>query len=292
MKINIERPPKEILQKIEEVLLRPNFDIENIYEQLFAYYLKANDLNYQREEIVKSIKKDLITKNDLADTLNLIKEKNIRTISIDFPLMLKSTQNKKETIVVVAMDPLAPNVFQTSKETENIGYWVPFSLIDSEKTGQSTFRTNRTFFLSLLKNYNVYITDIYKLFYRLGDFPEDKKSNADKTYLKLESVVHVPILEKEFEILNPKVIVTLGNKSRNAIYKIQNAPIQKWDDVQIIHWSNKATKQTIPVISIPHISGSANGASIQLLEKYPDLVGDKMEKLAQLIKLKIETLVK
>jgi uracil-DNA glycosylase len=293
MKIEVALPPKEIIQKIEELLIQPDGGIGLIYEQLLNYHEKAHQPFPDKKQIIKEIKADLIDKKNLSSKLNQLKAKDLRTLSIDFPLLLKAIENasNKPTIFVVAMDPLAPNVLQSSNEKSNIGYWVPFSLIDSDATGVRTFQSNRSFFNALLKHYNVYITDIYKLFYRLGEFPQDFRSNADKDYTSLEKEVHLPILTKELQVIQPKAIVTLGNKSRNALYNFQGISIKKWDDVQMNEWKIDELGISIPMISIPHISGAANGASSQLLNKYPTLSGNKMEKIAQLIHEKINSLV-
>lgn len=137
-------------------------------------------------------------------------------------------------------------------------------------------------------HYNVYVTDIYKLFYRLEE-PKNKKSNSDSDFIKLESRVHFSILNTEIEIVNPKAIITLGNNSRDALLRHINITPYKWDDIQLNFWKVNSSQRSIPVLSIPHISGAANGASSLILKKYPELTGTKNEKLAKLVHLKLNT---
>jgi hypothetical protein len=275
----IDLPHNEILKILESQLIKPDSGIFKVYESLIDYYQIANDITPRltKQQLMNQLKQAQMHKNDLAEPFRYVKDKINRTIAIDFPVLLKSTaENVKETIIVAAMDPLPPNIEQTQEDKSIIGHWVPFSLIDSEATGEKSFKSNKSFFVSLLQSYNVYVTDIYKIFYREGVYPIDNRSNSDTIYKALE--VHKQILNKEIETLKPKAIITLGNNSRNAVLSILNQQIlPSWNDVQIYQWDNT------PIISIPHISGAANGITSKILKKYPELTGTKSEKLAKLI---------
>jgi hypothetical protein len=279
----IEIPTGEILREIESKLINPMKGIVHTYIQLISYFSKANDSssNLDKESLMKMIEGNDLQKNELVKEFDAIKKKFTRTMAIDFPIMLKSlNENVKETIMVIAMDPLPPNVFQEESTMSQIGFWVPFSLIDSDTTGEKTFKSNRAFFLELLKKYHVYVTDIYKLFFREGFYPTDVRSNSLIEFTSLTS--HQIILNKEIEVLTPKAIVTMGNSSRNAIYKMKGLTPKPWVDVQLNYWAKT------PVISIPHISGAANKTSSAILQKYPELMGCKTEKLAKLVLNKLE----
>jgi hypothetical protein len=194
--------------------------------------------------------------------------------------------NSKETIIIVAMDPLSP-LEQNKEAADVIGFWTPFSLIDNIKTGEKSFKSNYLFFAELIKYYNVYVTDIYKLFYRLEE-PKNKKSNSDSDFIELETTLHFSILNNEIETIKPKAIITLGNNSRNTLLNHMKIKTEKWDDIQLNYWQLESNTKLIPLISIPHISGAANGTSSFILKKYPELTGTKNEKLAKLVHLKLK----
>jgi hypothetical protein len=282
----LEIPSVEILKEMEANLINPEEGTLLSYSQLISYFRLANTLSLSntKESLMKIIAANTLCKKDLVSDFGLINNKLTRTMAIDFPIMLRSLNtNVKDVIMVVAMDPLPPNVIQDEVAMDQIGCWVPFSLIDSDTTGEKSFKSNRAFFLELLKKHHVYVTDIYKLFYREGNYPTDLRSNSLSGFTEIPN--HKIILNKEIEVVTPKAIVTIGNSSRNAIYHMLGATPKPWDDVQICHWAST------PIISIPHISGAANKSSSALLKKYPDIVGRKTEKLAKLVLHKLETLI-
>jgi uracil-DNA glycosylase len=131
------------------------------------------------------------------------------------------------------------------------------------------------------------VTDVYKLFYRLEE-PINKKSNSDFDFIELETTLHFSILNNEIETIKPKAIITLGNNSRNTLLNHMKIKTEKWDDIQLNYWQLESNTKLIPLISIPHISGAANGTSSLILKKYPGLTGTKNEKLAKLVHLKLK----
>ena len=281
---NIEIPNDEILGFLDKNLIHPEKGLLHTYANLITYFQKANSgtPTDTKASLMELITNSTLKKSELANGFESIKNEAIRTIAFDFPVMLKSlSENIKDTIIVAAMDPLPANIAQDESAKSKIGTWVPFSLIDSEASGEKTFKSNRAFFIELLKKYHVYVTDIYKLFYRAGDFPSDIRSNSLNEYTSL--INHQIILKKEIEVVNPKAIVTMGNSSRNAVYAMKGIVPKAWDDVQVNYWDKT------PIISMPHMSGAANKTSSAILKKYPELTGCKTEKLAKLIKIKLET---
>lgn len=284
----IEIPHIEIVNKIERSIFSNSIGLLKIYNELLKYFELIHKEEVNKKELLNNLNFQTIVKESLHEDFKKIKAKKIKTIAIDLPVLLKSDDiNFKETIIIVAMDPLSP-LEQNKEDADIIGFWTPFSLIDNIKIGEKSFKSNYLFFAELLKNYNVYVTDIYKLFYRLED-PKNKKSNSDSDFMKLESKVHFSILNTEIEIVNPKAIITLGNNSRDVLLRhINNTPC-KWNDIQLNFWKVNSSQISIPILSIPHISGAANGASSLILKKYPELTGTKNEKLAKLVHLKLNT---
>lgn len=282
---NIEPPNNEIIEVLENYLIRPEKGLTYTYTNLISYFFKANSgaATDNKAILMEMIANNALQKSELANDFEIIKTNAIRTMAIDFPTLLKSlNENVVDTILVASMDPLPPNTAQDEVSKNKINTWVPFSLIDGDATGERAFKSNRAFFLELLNKYHVYVTDIFKLFYREGNYPNDIRSNLSNEYTSISN--HQIILNKEIDVLKPKAIVTMGNSSRNAVYAMKGIKPTTWDDVQINYWDKT------PIISIPHISSSANGASAALLKKYPELVGSKTEKLAKLLLNKLEAL--
>jgi hypothetical protein len=281
---NIEIPNNQIIESLENNLIHPKKGLMHTYDNLISYFLKANSETPidTKTSLMETITNNTLEKDELINRIKEIENTSRRTMAIDFPVVLKSlNENVVDTILVASMDPLTANITQDEIAKSKIGTWVPFSLVDSDTTGEKAFKSNRAFFIELLKKYHVYVTDIYKLFYRAGNHPSDVRSNSLNEYTSL--ICHQIILKKEIEVINPKAIVTLGNSSRNAVYAMKGlVPKAAWGDVQVNYWDKT------PIISIPHMSGAANKTSSAILKKYPELTGCKTEKLAKLVKIKLE----
>ena len=282
----IEIPNNEIINKIENSIFSNSIGLLEIYNELLNYFELIHQEDLSKEKALTKLNFQEVVKQTMHEDLIKIKNKKLKTIAIDLPILLKlDGSNYKDTIIIVAMDPLSP-LEQNKEDSDNIGFWVPFSLIDNIKTGEKSFKSNYMFFVELLKNYNIYVTDIYKLFYRLEE-PVNKKSNSDIDYIELENTLHYSILNTEIKSIRPKAIVTLGNNSRDTILKKLNIKPEKWDDIQLNYWMMESNINPTPIISIPHISGAANGTSSKILNKYPEISGTKNEKLAKLVHHKL-----
>jgi len=280
-------PSKEIINKIESSIFSNSIGLLKIYNELLNYFELIHKEEVNKKELLNNLNFQTIVKESLHENFKKIKAKKIKTIAIDLPVLLRSDDiNFKETIIIVAMDPLSP-LEQNKEAADVIGFWTPFSLIDNIKTGEKSFKSNYLFFAELIKYYNVYVTDIYKLFYRLEE-PKNKKSNSDSDFIELETTLHFSILNNEIETIKPKAIITLGNNSRNTLLNHMKIKTEKWDDIQLNYWQLESNTKLIPLISIPHISGAANGTSSFILKKYPELTGTKNEKLAKLVHLKLK----
>lgn len=186
--------------------------------------------------------------------------------------------------------------------SNNIGFWAPFSLIADWKNPTGSMSSNLAFFEKILENYNVYVTDIYKIFFRTREQKNNKqkKSNQLSKYKNLKSDnrnAHAAILEKEIEIIRPNAIITLGNSSRDRLLELNKSFFDKgqcanpriapkWEkELQEYKWKNK-----IDIISCPHISGGANGAKMQIINAHPlaKEEGYENKKLASIICDKIK----
>lgn len=277
------------------------------------YLIVQNELgvNLVYQEIINYVNSGGATKINAGFISNLkepfksllqLNLKNVTTVAIDFPIYFTSKIETKKTIMVCAMDSLPPiptSSFWNDKNfdfTKNIGFWAPFSLIDNWQAPVGSMKTNIPFFRVLLDEYNLYITDVYKVFFRIEKNGQLINSNTIAEYTELKNQegtnIHGYILSNEIEIIKPDAIVTLGNSARNKLLHINyliNFDLQNatgWsNEPQMYKWQN-----SIPIIAIPHISGAANGAKSAILNNsnYSSITGNyQNERLAKIIKLKI-----
>lgn len=266
----------QIQKLISNKLICPKSpDIKKIYEQLEQY---ARDYD--------SSKINFASVNNLKEPFKeylLSFQGNLDTIAIDLPIYLKSEIETDQTVMICAMDPLPPEPNKIKDEhgfnragfirNNNIGFWVPFSLIDDWENPKGSMAQNGAFFKEILSNYNIYVTDIFKIFFRTQNQNNltYKKSNKLKEFKNLSigiKNVHGQILEKEIEIVKPKAIITLGNSSRDILldtnYKVNNHSQRStsWTtELQEYKWNNE-----IQIISSPHISGASNGAKMRIIK--------------------------
>ncbi len=260
--------PNDIKVLLEQHLIRPTAGLDAIYNWFLGFYKNQ----FTGNETLSDIS---LFKNELSDRFNTIKQKNIRTIGIDFPIFLSNGKNRP-VLMICAMDPLRKESDNVSK-IDKIGFWVPFSIINSmdSQYNKSSDKTNLSFFHTILETHDVYVTDIYKVFYREGK----KMSNKQKEFKQLP--VHKEIFENELKTIKPNYILTLGNYARDAICKILELSRPTWsDDI----YTTKS-KEGVNVIMAPHISGAARGAKAPILnnELYKEIEGSDNLKYARII---------
>lgn len=284
---------EQLIANLEKELILPKDGLNPIYTQLEEYAAENNP-----DTIQQGFLKDL---QEPFQTLLSNYLRTITTIAIDFPVFFKSFSSTKKTVMVCAMDSLPPiptSPFWKDKKVdfkENIGFWAPFSLIENWQNSTGSMKTNLPFFRALLQEYNLYVTDIYKVFFRLETQNGYTTSNALPSYTNLCDAdglnIHGKIVAKEVEIVNPVAIITLGNAARNTLLNLNTIPqypVGWQDDVQSYLWG-ESTK----IIASPHISGAANGAKSAILKNamYNKLEGDyQNERLAKICIQKLRSL--
>ena len=303
MEISKHKEHDNIINVLSENFIEYKDDgLKKVYEQLMDYSknqrlniiepASKNKLNSKYLEVIEKLKD------------NLKNNQYINTYQTDLPIYIKSRSENAKTLMICAMDPLCkePSTgpdkdFPVDYNTDNVNFWVPFSLINNDKG------SNADFFEELRLHYNLYITDIYKLFFYISTNEWDNKNKKYK-FLKSNSrpefkkiMRHAEILEKEIEIIKPHCIITLGNNSRNALVKISKDKtnfIENWTkkdaegnsvtDVQKYIFKNNNFECNI--ISSPHISASANGVRNPLLKnkKYTSIIEEiETKKMAKII---------
>ena len=275
----------DIISLLEFNLIKPAAGLKSVYKNLITYFKIAQELkNTPTDSEIVKLQQVLLANelntNDLVNEFSYLHFEDIRTIAIDFPFSLQN--GMRDTIMICAMDSFPPNNTQSDKEKKTIKSWVPFSLIDNWSYQKGSAKSNSTFFMLLFQTYNIYVTDIYKIFFREGPCGTDKRSNQNLRYTNNILDIHKTILENEINIIKPKAIITLGNRSRDALLKFTNVKAQNWHkDLQTYSWIDNKTK----ILSIPHISGAANGAKSKIIKnlRYSHINGSQNEKLAKII---------
>ncbi len=284
----------EIITLLEKNLIKPENGLKSIYNKIIKYHEFANKENVKVTELINILHPQLLNKKELVGCLQ---KEHATTMAIDFPIEIKkSKESNRQKIMICALDSLPPDLsnlnhwnkfYLPSLSQEEylechkkyITPWAPFSLIDNWKFEKGSFKQNISFFLTLFDDFDLYVTDIYKLFYRI----EKKRSTG--MHGENEMKLFNSILQSEIEIIKPDAIVTLGNNSRNALLNFLKVAPEKWgDDVQSKNNWNIGNMKT-KIISIPHISGAANGAKSKILKniKYSDVAGDNTVKLAGIV---------
>ena len=90
------------------------------------------------------------------------------------------------------------------------------------------------------KNYHVYVTDVYKVWMK-------NETGKGIQLLKKDSAIFEQLLREELDIIDPKIIITFGNKARKSYMDIS-----KYCDPR-------------PHKHFTHPSGQAGGAWVKLI---------------------------
>lgn len=260
--------PDQIKSLLKSTLISTQYDIDAIYASFYDYF------NQQFFDLIP-VQGDHPTLNTghLNSSFSIVQSKNIRTAGIDFPLLMRK-ESVRPVLMVCAMDPLRADGGQLPDN--NLSYWVPFSIIKNPaKEKKYSERENLAFFHALLEHHDLYVTDVYKVFYR----EETALSNMQSEYTSLP--IHKEILQEEINIIKPDAILTLGNKARNAICRILDLDVPTWSD-KVHSTFNKSGGR---IVMVPHISGSANGAKSKILKNnvYRQIQGSGNERYANII---------
>lgn len=259
----------DIESMLSRELLHSNESIKSIYTWINDYFCK--EFGLVSEVLAPGI---TLQKNVLTPSFDIIRNNPVRTIGIDFPVLLSKGENRP-VMMICAMDPLR-NDTADKQPTDEIGYWVPFSIINNPvRQTKYSEKENLAFFHTLLDTYDLYVTDIFKLFYR----KDNRISNTISEFRTL--AVHRTILDAEIQIVKPTVILTLGNNARDAMCELLNLPTPQWTN-EIYKTKDQ---NGIDVVMVPHISGAANGAKAPILKNsaYEGISGKNNVKYAQII---------
>jgi hypothetical protein len=278
---------KGVLEMLEEKLFLPNVNLAHTYKQISSYHLPGNqEIKATKIEALQEPFRSFVQSQPSKTTL-----------AVDLPVLISKKSNRP-IAMICAMDALPPipesNFWEGKKVNHSldVGLGVPFSLVDDWTIPRGSLFSNLAFFKEMLQHFDLYITDIYKLFFRLSSGDKYINSNAINDYTQLRNIdgknVHASILEAEIDIVQPKLIITLGSASRAALALLTQQShnttlqLQAWNEnLQQYLWNSQ-----IPWIASPHISNAANGTKKLLLQNsnYNHINGQYAnERLARII---------
>ena len=276
-----------VLDMLQEKLFLPDVNLAHTYKQISSYHLPGKkEIKATNIETLQEPFQSFVYANSSRTTL-----------AIDLPVLV--TRNSNRPIVMIcamdALPPLPESNFWEGKlvnHSYDVGLGVPFSLVDDWTVPKGSLFSNLAFFKELLHHFDLYITDIYKLFFRLSTGNGYINSNAIHDYTQLQNLagvnIHASILEAEIDSVQTKLIITLGSASRGALALLMKQnhntalQLQAWNEnLQHYKWNSK-----IPWIASPHISNAANGTKKLLLQNsnYNHIQGQYAnERLARII---------
>jgi hypothetical protein len=276
-----------VLDMLQEKLFLPNVNLAHSYKQISSYKLPGNHaIKATNIEALQEPFRSFVHSHSSRTTL-----------AVDLPVLI-SRNSIRPIAMICAMDALPPipeSNFWEGKivnHSYDVGIGVPFSLVDDWTIPRGSLFSNLAFFKEILQHFDLYITDIYKLFFRLSSGDKYINSNSINDYTQLQNIdgknVHASIIEAEIEIVQPQLIITLGSASRGALALLikQNhntdLQLQAWnEDLQQYLWNSQ-----IPWIASPHISNAANRTKKLLLQNsnYNHIQGQYAnERLARII---------
>jgi len=158
--------------------------------------------------------------------------KNASLIGVDLPLLFISDNPNAETVVTVGIDPLRKRKDFHDFKPGNVIIGTPYALHSTfyrERKGRT--KSYYDFIKHIVsKGYNVYLTDIFKIW--MNDF---EKTEKDRFFLRDEVLESNEMLLKELEIIQPKMLIAFGD---------------------LVEKSLKALELSTTIIKLPHPSGA------------------------------------
>jgi len=318
MQLTRHEKHNQIVSLLEEYLIHPEGKgLAHVYDHFFKYYNKAIENKYPDTAFanIEKFKDPIKNYFNSSYKKSLCPQKDfITTIGIDLPSYFTSNNPIKKTMMVCAMDPLPPPPDDFKKSNTDVAFGVPFDLIEFNREIKDSLKGNGPFLEMLSTEYNLYVTDIYKVFFRLIADKKynteiiDKKGNVvpfiisntipgytdrlKKVNAKEIADLHSIIFANEIEIVQPDIILTLGNDARDKILLMDNQLNQqakqkaniwetnpKTDKANFQHY-NWNGENKINIISSPHISGAARGTLTQIFNNYNVVQEDRIENRA------------
>lgn len=188
-------------------------------------------------------------------------------LGLDLPTWLNfdNRSSTRRKIMVVGIDPM-----RTDDNYKNeIVIGTPYGF--HEPRIRAKMMQYWTFVSKLAENNSVYLTDTFKVFYYQNSCKSDNlRSYNDRKFTHPQNIpnspyygtdVHQDFFKKEYDIVKPDLIVTLGNipriwfsaKKRPVTYAYLRKNLSSWKMIGL-HYN------CTPILPLPHLSGRSNAA--------------------------------
>jgi len=152
-------------------------------------------------------------------------------VGVDYPILLTKKSNKKN-VLIVAEDPLRNfNDDLLIKSKEHVLLSTPFAThLSNCRKALKEYWGFHNYLLEA--GYNVYVTDIHKLWLK-------KERNNKKEVLPSDLIENFKkIFQFEMEFIKPELVVTYGNTAKNALNEMRLGLDEKV--LHFLHPSNTA----------------------------------------------------
>lgn len=249
-----------------------------LYELFDRFYSVTNDLVYEEhEKFIFDVNSDLIPSFEYYKA-----ESQLEYIGIDLPVYLNYAEGQVK-IMIVAVDPLRSEEHLCHK----ISVGTMFGIHDHKvRTRTRYWQLIET----LSRQYTVYLTDTFKLFfYDSIDCKLDKfRSYNQRTFTNPELFGHPDIhqitFQMEVELVQPDLIVTIGKHPRLWFTKWKHKA--KYDELLKSSMANHKFLyyNSIPVLPLMHLSGRNGNKAAQI---YGVGIKELADEYANLIKLRL-----
>lgn len=141
---------------------------------------------------------------------------NKSIIGLDMPVLVTDPNRKEEskgTVVILAQDPLRGSSKSTVQTAKDIILGLPFALQDGNAKGcTSVIRGSNNSIVEHLisKGYDVYLTDIFKLYMR--DLQNNKVYPGQNLYNE-----YLDLLRQELKQVGPAFVLTIGKEASRVM---------------------------------------------------------------------------
>ena len=232
---------KEII--VSDLGMRPN-----LFDTTYQLFSKIFNQGITKEDSVPYMEIDRLKNFNQS----IISRKN--SYGIDLPVWFTIKNKNRQKIMLIGMDPLR----QKSTEGE-IG---KVASLNTPYSIHHRVRNNYYPSISLLASqYDIYITDVFKLFFREPEDP-DFVSNQNTSFTEL--AIHTKLLQKEITAFSPDLILCLGKQPVNdglakiGLTRFIPSIVTKIDNISLT---------SIPIYAIPHATGLASKHAKRFMEE-------------------------
>jgi len=228
---------KNVALKVANMYLNKGVIDESFYDQIKAENNFSSLRGYKEEKNMYDLKPDYFDP----------RRYNVFDAQTDVPSWIV-TENTKPTIMVIAQDALRSKKDKIVFKSITLLINTPFSLqgLEDREIKSGTLASYSFLFSEIAEIGNVYITDVYKMFFNSKDGVSKKEFKKGK-----EKNQNVTILQKEINELNPDFIIAMGSNSFNILqYSTKEPNVKITASNTIVNYQDG--EKLIPVFGMIH----------------------------------------